>query len=54
MIGAELLALHAAHLEKTSREDKDMEKAGHLLARTDKELSRLNVVLAQNGAGNEK
>lgn len=50
MIGAEHITHYAAHLEKASQEDRDMEKAGHLLAHVEKGLSRLKMVLAERGA----
>lgn len=49
MIGAEQITHYAAHLEKVSRELEDKEEAGHLLAHVDKELSRLQTLLAERG-----
>jgi signal transduction histidine kinase/CheY-like chemotaxis protein/HPt (histidine-containing phosphotransfer) domain-containing protein len=49
MIGAEHITNYAAYLEKASREDEDMQEAGHLLAQVEKGLSRLKMVLAERG-----
>jgi signal transduction histidine kinase/CheY-like chemotaxis protein/HPt (histidine-containing phosphotransfer) domain-containing protein len=49
MIGAEHISHYAAHLEKVSRENKDIEEASHLLAHVEKGLSRLKMVLAERG-----
>jgi HPt (histidine-containing phosphotransfer) domain-containing protein len=49
MIGAEHITHYAAHLEKVSREDKDMEVASTLLDQVETGLSRLKEVLAERG-----
>jgi len=49
MIGAEYITHYAAHLEKASREDEDMEEAGHLLVQVENGLSRLKMVLVERG-----
>jgi signal transduction histidine kinase/CheY-like chemotaxis protein/HPt (histidine-containing phosphotransfer) domain-containing protein len=49
MIGAEHITHYAAHLENASREDEDIDEAGHLLAHLEKGLSRLKMLLAERG-----
>jgi signal transduction histidine kinase/DNA-binding NarL/FixJ family response regulator len=52
MIGAEHITHYAAHLEMASREDKDMEKAAHLLAQVETGLAQLEMVLTEPGVEN--
>jgi len=52
MIGAEHITHYAAHLEMTSQENKDMEKAEHLLTQVETGLARLEKVLAEPGVEN--
>jgi signal transduction histidine kinase/DNA-binding NarL/FixJ family response regulator len=54
MIGAEHITHYAALLEMASQEEKDMEKAGHLLARVETGLARLEMVLTEPGVENGK
>jgi len=51
-IGAEHITHDAAHLEMLSQENKDMEAAGHLLARVETRLAQLEMALTEPGVEN--